>query len=257
MTYGMDLLVNPDTGDLDITGNDFNFTENTSQSLRQRIELRLNTWQEEWSYNTVFGLPVRQKLLANAGGLNKAQINAEYISQINQEPDVTAIKDIKSSFDPSTRVYQIISVDVYNNDSLYSLSLVNSEASVYSYPEPINLDNINICGYSTDIVTDANRLYEFINYDLPITGDSTWWQLWNQPSPIAGTFANLGDIILTSENILYNYTSAPVFSLLTCNGSTFDQLLYPNLYALMGANTLENLTPPVGSPYQYKIVADY
>jgi len=39
-------------------------------------------------------------------------------------------------------------------------------------------------------------------------------------------------------------------------GQTFDENVYPLLYAALGTNVLDAMTPPTGSPYGYKIVAD-
>ena len=176
MTYGVEFLVDENTGDLDITGNDFNICDNTSQSLRQRIDLRLNTWKGEWDYNTDFGLPVRQRILS--GLLDKSQINAEYIAQINLEPDVTAVNNLQSEYDHATRRYRITRIDVYNDNTLYSLSLIGTEKPNFSYPTPLDAVEFNICSYKQDIISVSNDLYEFLNFDLPYSGDSTWWNLW-------------------------------------------------------------------------------
>lgn len=33
--------------------------------------------------------------------------------------------------------------------------------------------------HEDEAIYDANKLYELLNYDLPVSGGSTWWQLWS------------------------------------------------------------------------------
>lgn len=178
MTYGFGLLVDELTGDLDVTGNDFNFLENTGQSLRQRLSLRLNTQQGEWEYNTEFGLPVR-KILSLSGLTDKAQVEAEFITQINLEPDVTSIKRFQTEFNVTTRKIEITRIEVYHDNELYTLSLVAPNATKYSYPEPVPIAVDGICTEDPVLFPpEITELHRFINEEMIITGDATWWNLW-------------------------------------------------------------------------------
>lgn len=174
----MDLLVDEDTGDLSIINGDFGITSTSAESLRQRIELRFGTWKGEWAYNTTFGTPYRQKLLI--GGVTQAQADAEFIAQINLEEDVTAIRNITSTYNPVTRSYVLSRIEAYVNEELIDISLVSPETTKFSYPEPIPVTDVsfNVCELDQEFVDQANALYELLNFDLPSTGDSTWWNIW-------------------------------------------------------------------------------
>ena len=175
--YGFGLLMEESTGDLDITGGDFHFLENTEDSLRQRIALRLNTWKGEWPYNEEFGLPV-QKIMALSGLTGRAQIEAEFVAQINLEPDVTSIKNFQTEFDPTTRTVKLTRIEVYHDDEPYTLSLVNPDATKYSYPVPVESTISGFCNYGEDLVEALTDLHPLIHEEMIITGDKTWWNKW-------------------------------------------------------------------------------
>ena len=177
MAEFIDLLIDETTGDLDITGGDFGLTDSSGLSLRQRLEARFNTWKEEWVYNIAFGTPYRQRLFV--AGTTKEQADAEFIAQINLEPDVTAIKNITSTYNPVTRSYVLERVEVYVDDEVLDLSIASPESTKFSYPIPQEIDEtFNVCGVDQEFLDQANALYELLNFDLPETGDSTWWNLW-------------------------------------------------------------------------------
>jgi len=193
VTYGIDLLADEATGDLNTDGNDFNFVATTSQSLRQRIELRVNTWQGEWAFNTAFGLPVRQRIMTQS--LTKSQIDAEYIAQINLEPDVTGILNIQSDIDRNSRDYKLNRVEVYTDEGSYDLGVINPDEVKYSYPKPAVLDELNVCIYDGENIEISDKLYGFLNHDLPYTGISTWWNIWSGNAPDAPSNYVDGDYI--------------------------------------------------------------
>ncbi len=219
MLYGLDLLVDEATGDLDTTGNDFNFVENTQQSLRQRIELRLSTWKGEWGFNTEFGLPV-QKIMAMSGFTEREQIEAEFVQQINLEPDVTSIKALSLDFNPDTRAFYVKRLEVYSDNEVYSLGLVNPDAVVFTYPTP-----------STDVITSV------CGGELSFTG------------------VQIGQALITGETVWVNSLGVVTFDLLD-QGSTFSATSYPRLAVLYPSLTLPTLATETGSPFPYKFVAD-
>ena len=75
--------------------------------------------------------------------------------------------------------------------------------------------------------------------------------------PLFGTFAAVGDIIITGSTVLYDSRDVATDDLLLCDGTTYDELVYPELFLLLGTNVLPNIPTATGSPYPYKIVADY
>lgn len=177
-TQFMDFLMDKTTGDLAIIDGDFGLTATSAQSLRQRIEARFSTWKGEWSYNTAFGTPYKQRLLI--GGVSQASADAEFIAQVNLEPDVTAVRNIQSEYDPLTRSYTLKRIEVYVNNEVIDLTLASPELTKYSYPQPLVLDEeFILCTEEQSFIDQSNELYELLNFDLPISGSSTWWQVWS------------------------------------------------------------------------------
>lgn len=178
MANFMDLLIDETTGDLSIINGDFALTPDSGTSLRQRLTMRFSTWKGEWVYNQALGTPYRQRLLV--AGTTREQADAEFIAQINLEDDVTAVKNVQSTFDPITRSYVLERIEAYVDNVLVDLSLAAPQFTRYSYPVPqdITEETFNVCSVDQDFLDDANDLYKFLNVQLPISGSSTWWNLW-------------------------------------------------------------------------------
>ena len=173
----IDFLTDEDSGDLSIVDGDFTLTSTTAQSLRQRIEARFSTWKGEWEYNTAFGTPYRQQLLI--AGTTKAQADAVFVAQVNLEEDVTSIQNITSTFNPTTRSYELTRIEAYVDNALLDLTLATPSLTEFSYPMPRNLrDGFTVCGGMSQYADSANTLYELLNLDLQRFGISTWYNLW-------------------------------------------------------------------------------
>lgn len=78
----------------------------------------------------------------------------------------------------------------------------------------------------------------------------------NPFSPAVGAGTQIGDAIITDEEKWFAFQGGAIFDLLPADGSTFNELLYPKLFAALGSNTLPNIATLTGSPFPYKIVAD-
>ena len=174
----MDLLINEATGDLDITNGDFGLTVDSGTSLRQRLTMRFSTWKGEWAYNEALGTPYRQRLLV--AGTTREQADAEFIAQINLEDDVTAVRNVTSTFDPVTRSYVLQRIEAYVDNVLVDLSLAAPQFTKFSYPVPADVEDetFNVCALDQGFIDDSNALYKFLNVQLPLSGESTWWNLW-------------------------------------------------------------------------------
>ena len=174
----IDWLIDEETGDLAIIDGDFALTPDSTTSLRQRLTLRFGTWKEEWVYNTVFGTPYKQRLFT--GGFTKDQADAEFIAQVNLEEDVTSVKNVISTLNKETRSYELTRIEAYVDNVLVDLSLASPQVTRYAYPEPIEEEdlNFNVCSVDDEFINNANALYEFLNFDLPVSGESTWWNTW-------------------------------------------------------------------------------
>lgn len=174
----MDLLIEDETGDLSIVDGDFGLTLDSGTSLRQRLTMRFSTWKGEWVYDQTLGTPYRQRLFV--AGTSREQADAEFIAQINLEDDVTAVRNVQSTYNPTTRSYVLERIEAYVDNVLVDISLASPQFTKYSYPTPTDPDDniVNVCQIDQEFIDDSNRLYEYLNIDLPETGDSTWWNLW-------------------------------------------------------------------------------
>lgn len=68
------------------------------------------------------------------------------------------------------------------------------------------------------------------------------------------TGVQIGDVIITNEEIWTDFDGAPAYTLLICDGSVVDINKYPILYTKY--IILPDLPDASGSPFPYKVVAD-
>lgn len=89
--------------DIGIVSNDFTLTETESESLKQRLIIKLLTFQGEWFLNQNEGLPYYQSIL----GKNRAKetIDTIFKTAILDTPDVISLDSFQSSIDNLTRGY--------------------------------------------------------------------------------------------------------------------------------------------------------
>jgi hypothetical protein len=179
----VDFLTDKENEDiiLSATG-EFQFTRTIQESLAQRLGIRLQTWQGTWSYNTAFGTPYTQSILFE--GNTKEEVDAIFVSVINQEVDVTSIRNLKSSKDNGTRVYTIDSVEVLTPEGLVDIPVADPNLNTNTYPDPLSFDYFQSCALTESEVEASDLLYKLMNFELalpngqPDVGTSTWYNLW-------------------------------------------------------------------------------
>ncbi len=100
-----DLKLNDDTHDLELINGDFQITTTESESLRQRLIIKLLTFQEEWYLDTNLGTPWYQSIL----GKNRAKETIDSILKniILAEPEVIRIESFGSTLDSRNRIYSL------------------------------------------------------------------------------------------------------------------------------------------------------
>lgn len=186
--------------DLDFSnGIDFRWTETILESLTQRLQLRYEVWTGQWGYNLQFGTPYRELMQQ---GLNKQQLDAEFIRIALQEEDVTSVKIINSVLNNVTRRYEIQSLEVYTDGGLLEIPISNPYTKTNSYPEPIEISDFTFCQKTDQEIEDYNKLYEFINFTgLPEFGDSTWWNKWGGNDPY------FSPELITAINNIYGHVN--------------------------------------------------
>ena|SRR5690606_15510908 len=53
----VDIYLNPETNDIDLSGNTMRLTETIEENTRQRVLITLSTNRGEWAFNILFGVP--------------------------------------------------------------------------------------------------------------------------------------------------------------------------------------------------------
>lgn len=166
-----DLQLDQTSGDLVITeSGDFQLVSTNLVSVWQRLLLRFSIWKDEWQFNLDIGFPYSDYLGKKTP---KEIVDAKIRETVRLEPDVLRIQDFKSSFNAQSRQYE-----AYLTVITQELEEVNIAyfGDGYYYPSPDD-NTQNLCPAFGDAQFGA-KLYHFINFRLPFTGDSTWINQW-------------------------------------------------------------------------------
>jgi len=168
-----DLLLDETTNDLVFSStNDLMFTETLNEELRQRVSIHLQMFQGEWFINTNFGVPYLQDIISIAR--SKSVVDSILKRHAEEETGTGNITDFNSDFNFDTRQYSL-TFNCYSDNTPITIQINSDPAKEWEYPVP-NIDDPRVdCG---DIIEITNNIYEYINYELPITGSSTWWNTW-------------------------------------------------------------------------------
>lgn len=99
----MDILLNK-SHDLEFSGGDLSLTTNESQSLAQRLRVKLLTFRGEWFLDTNEGIPYFESIF----GKNRAKQTIDVIFKraILAEPEVISIVSFNSTINPN-RIYEL------------------------------------------------------------------------------------------------------------------------------------------------------
>lgn len=99
----MDIKLNTDH-DLDFDGEDLKLTSTESESLAQRLKVKLRTFKEEWFLDVDEGIPYYQSIF----GKNRAKETIDIIfkNAILAEPEVVHILSFNSTISPQ-RIYHL------------------------------------------------------------------------------------------------------------------------------------------------------
>ncbi len=100
--------------DLIFENGDFVLTRTESESLTQRLKVKLLTFQGEWFLDGGLGIPYFQSIFRK--GVSKATVDSIFLRAISEEPEVQQILEFNSDFDNLSRSYSL-SFTVLSNDS--------------------------------------------------------------------------------------------------------------------------------------------
>lgn len=188
---GFDILTDNSEGSThDIILSDsgeWTFCTTMQELVTQKIQMRLNCWLGEWSYNEEFGTPYKTKIFTS--GLTKDEIDAEILRVINEIEEIDYITGLDSEIDRYNRIYTINSLDVYVADQEITIPTVSvgNTGRTNDYGEPYSFEDFTICEDDSDDdeYSTTNRYYYLVNYRMADTnaytgeiGDSTWWNQW-------------------------------------------------------------------------------
>lgn len=213
-----DFLLNPETGDLewDTESNDLILVKTEGESLRQRLGIRLRTNRGEWVFNQIYGIPYTNQIIGQK--VTKREVDTIIQAEALNEDGVDFLLDFQSNRDVYTRQYSTAFKVVSNNEVL-PIFLPNQINQEWEYPEPDPTNLLIDCNLE-NLLLYANLLYKHINFDLPFTGESTWWDVTGFFTESSTLFdivnfritAN-GDIRWTSDGAEFIEQSGEVYSI--------------------------------------------
>jgi len=113
----MDFKLGSD-GDLLFEDGKFTLLTTIQEAVRQRIQIRLQTFLGEYFLDTSVGLPYRQQIFNK--GLSKVEVDALFIREINKDNDVIQVIDFSST--QVGRAYSL-NFEVLTTDGLLRVNL--------------------------------------------------------------------------------------------------------------------------------------
>lgn len=99
----MDILLD-ENGDAVFVNRGCHVTQSDVDVVSQRLKILLSTLLEEWEYNTAYGIPYFQRILAKKN-ITKAGVDRIFQEKILQERGVKELVSFSSEFNNSTRGY--------------------------------------------------------------------------------------------------------------------------------------------------------
>ena len=100
-----DLRIDPQTGDLDITGDTLVVTKEGTESIAQRLRIRLRFFYREWILDRSKGTKWFEIVMVK--GVKKFLADAEVRRIVLETPEVRTIEDWESSINGATRTYDV------------------------------------------------------------------------------------------------------------------------------------------------------
>jgi len=94
-----DIKLNPITNDIAFLKGEMYFTQERPESVTQRLNIKLKTFQEEWKFNVDFGVPYFQRIFQK--GISKPVVDGIFRQLILDTEDVSRIIRYTSTIDSS------------------------------------------------------------------------------------------------------------------------------------------------------------
>lgn len=171
-----DLLLDQISNDLVIANGELQFTTKNPDEVRQRLGIRLKTFEDEWFIDLDYGIPYMQQIISQAR--RKEDVDVLLLSEIRDEDGVEAVTSFNSTWDRVTREYSF-TAEIVTPDGEVTVAILNSPATEWDYPDSGDQNSRVDCGV-TDLQNAANRLFYFINYEgLPANTYASWVNSWS------------------------------------------------------------------------------
>lgn len=175
-----DLLLDQTSNDLTIVNGELQFTTKKPDEVRQRLGIRLKTFQNEWFIDLDYGIPYMQQIISQAR--RKDEVDVLLLSEIRSEDGVDGVSSFSSSWDRYNRLYDFTAEIITSNGDV-TVAILNQPAAEWDYPDSGDQNSRVECSV-TDLQYSANRLYYFINYQgLPANTYATWINNWGGLGP--------------------------------------------------------------------------
>jgi hypothetical protein len=100
-----DLLLDEQTGDLVVDNNAIRVTKEGTESISQRLRIRLRFFFREWILDRSQGTKWFEVILKK--GVDKFAADAEIRKRVLDTPEIKAIERWTSSLDSKTRAYEV------------------------------------------------------------------------------------------------------------------------------------------------------
>lgn len=101
MTLGPDLLLDPETGDLDLEGGDLILGTDVAQA----VSIRLKFVRGEWFLNRLQGIPYNEQIFIKNPNID--HVAALFRQTIVDTPGIGEITEFTFDFDENTRIFTL------------------------------------------------------------------------------------------------------------------------------------------------------
>ena len=164
-------MLNPQTNDIESVGGKIKLLSTVQEAIRQKLSIKLRTFAGEYFLDTTYGVPYRGLNGIIGGKKSKAEVDAIFISIINDEPEVQRIISFDSTYNAINRRYDL-NFDVRVADRALrpqSPELTPSEEITYEFN-----DTALTPACASDYMTYSVDLHETVHYYIPMGPTFGW-----------------------------------------------------------------------------------
>jgi hypothetical protein len=138
--------LNPQTNDIEAVGGKIKLLSTLQEAVRQRLSVKLKTFQGEYFLDTSYGVPYRGLNGIIGKGRSQQEVDAVFIDIINQDPDIQRIVYFNSVYNPTKRDYAL-DFEVKVNDVVLRDNVQSFAFEEITYPEPDEYHLTSNCPY--------------------------------------------------------------------------------------------------------------